>query len=300
MVSSPHEAQHRIFQENPTLFTSAFRALGVPFPEPVAVSLMDTDLTELRPIERHVDTLLRIDVVGGSCYLLAIEAQGRKDPEKRSSWAYYLAHLYAKFRYPPVLLVVCRDKGTAEWAAEPIRIGLEKHPSLAVFPLVLGPHNVPAVTDAARAAEDIPMAVFSAITHGNDQDIAAILEALAVALRTTDADAAAVFAEFTEAGLGDTPARKIWRDLMSTSLSHFHGIVAESFRKEGRQEGREEGREEGVAKERALSVLRVLDHRGVAVDEAVRERIGSCRDLRVLDVWVDRAFTVKTTDELFA
>ncbi|MFF4662087.1 hypothetical protein [Streptomyces sp. NPDC001279] len=87
---------------------------------------------------------------------------------------------------------------------------------------------------------------------------------------------------------------------MSTSLSHFHGIVAESFRKEGRQEGREEGREEGVAKERALSVLRVLDHRGVAVDEAVRERIGSCRDLRVLDVWVDRAFTVKTIDELFA
>ncbi|WP_242434148.1 MULTISPECIES: hypothetical protein [unclassified Streptomyces] len=152
------------------------------------------------------------------------------------------------------------------------------------------------MTDAAQAAEDIPMAVFSAITHGNDQDIAAILEALAVALRTTDADAAAVFAEFTEAGLGDTPARKIWRDLMSTSLSHLHGIVAESFRKEGR----EEGREEGVARERALSVLRVLDHRGVAVDEAVRERIGSCRDLRALDVWVDRAFTVKTTDEPFA
>lgn len=60
-----------------------------------------------------------------------------------SSWTYYLDHLYAKFRYPPVLLVVCRDKGTAEWAAEPIRIGLEKHPSLAVFPLVRGPPNSP-------------------------------------------------------------------------------------------------------------------------------------------------------------
>ncbi|MFD7071487.1 hypothetical protein ACFV97_30145 [Streptomyces sp. NPDC059913] len=295
MVSSPHEAQHRIFQENPTLFTSAFEALGVPFPEPVAVSLMDTDLTEMRPVERHVDTLLRIDVVGGGCYVLAIEAQGRKDPEKRSSWAYYLAHLYAKFRYPPVLLVVCRDKATAEWAAEPIRIGLEKHPSLAVFPLVLGPHNVPVVTDAARAAADIPMAVFSAITHGNDQDIAAILEALAVALRATDADAAAIFAEFTEAGLGDTQAREIWRNLMSTSLSHFRGIVAESFR----DEGREEGREEGIAKERSLSVLRMLDRRGVAVSDADRERIGACRDLATLDLWVDRAFTVKTTDDLF-
>ncbi|MFD5982879.1 hypothetical protein [Streptomyces cyaneofuscatus] len=90
--------------------------------------------------------------------------------------------LYAKFRYPPVLLIVCRDKGTAEWAAEPIRIGLEKHPSLAVFPLVLGPHNVPMITDAARAADDLPMAVFSAITHSHDHDIAAILDALAEAL----------------------------------------------------------------------------------------------------------------------
>ncbi|MGW3090134.1 hypothetical protein [Streptomyces sp. NPDC001108] len=78
---------------------------------------------------------------------------------------------------------------------------------------------------------------------------------------------------------------------MSTSLSHFRGIVAESFR--------DEGREEGIAKERSLSVLRMLDRRGVAVSEADRERIGACRDLPTLDLWVDRAFTVKTTDDLF-
>ncbi|MFJ4965809.1 hypothetical protein ACIP6P_25760 [Streptomyces sp. NPDC088729] len=287
MVSSPHEAHHRIFQENPGLFTSAFRALGIPFPDPVAVSLMDTDLTEIRPLERHVDTLLRVDIAGGDCFLLAIEAQGKKDLDKKSSWAYYLAHLYAKFRYPPVLLVVCRDKGTAEWAAEPIRIGLEKHPSLAVYPLVLGPHNVPAVTDAARAAEDIPMAVFSAITHGNDHDIAAILEALAVALKTTDADAAAVFAEFTEAGLGATPAREIWRNLMGTGLSHFRGIVAETFRDEGRVEGRVE------------DILRILAVRGVAVPESARQRISACADLQVLDVWFERAVTAETADALF-
>ncbi|MEU0159315.1 hypothetical protein ABZ154_10850 [Streptomyces sp. NPDC006261] len=81
MVSSPHEAHHRIFQENPGLFASAFRTLGIPFPEPVAVSLMDTDLTEIRPLERHVDTLLRIELAGGDCLLLAIEAQGKKDPD---------------------------------------------------------------------------------------------------------------------------------------------------------------------------------------------------------------------------
>ncbi|MER5747269.1 hypothetical protein ABT097_28865 [Streptomyces sp. NPDC002225] len=82
---------------------------------------------------------------------------------------------------------------------------------------------------------------------------------------------------------------------MSTSLSHFRGIVAESFR----DEGREEGREEGIAKERSLSVLRMLDRRGVAVSDADRERIGACRDLATLDLRGDRAFTVKTTDDLF-
>ncbi|WP_348650865.1 hypothetical protein AAGT00_20695 [Streptomyces cavourensis] len=49
---------------------------------------MDTDLTEIRPVERHVDTLLRIDLAGGDGLLLAIEARGRKDPDKRSSWVY--------------------------------------------------------------------------------------------------------------------------------------------------------------------------------------------------------------------
>ncbi|RDV53147.1 hypothetical protein DDV98_05750 [Streptomyces sp. IB2014 011-12] len=53
MVSSPHEAHQRIFQEHPGLFASAFRALGIPFPEPVAVSLMDTELTEIRPLEPY-------------------------------------------------------------------------------------------------------------------------------------------------------------------------------------------------------------------------------------------------------
>jgi len=174
MVSSPHEAHHRIFQEHPGLFASAFRTLGIPFPEPVAVSLMDTDLTKIRPLERHVDTLLRIELAGGDCLLLAIEAQGKKDPDKRSSWAYYLAHLYAKFRYPCVLLVVCRDKGTAEWAAEPIRIGLENHPSLVAYPLVLGPHNVPMVTDAVGSANRCALYPRDAHRMRNSEDLCAL------------------------------------------------------------------------------------------------------------------------------
>lgn len=124
MVSSSHEAMHRIFQEDPGIFARTFRTLGIPFPAPTAVSLLPTDLTEIQPLERRVDSLLRIDTADGSSYLLAVEAQGKKDPDKPGNWAYYLAHLYAKYRLPPVLLITCQDPGTAHWAGSPIIIGL--------------------------------------------------------------------------------------------------------------------------------------------------------------------------------
>ncbi|MGW7226746.1 hypothetical protein [Streptomyces cyaneofuscatus] len=106
-----------------------------------------------------------------------------------------------------------------------------------------------------------------------------------------DADAAAVFAEFTEVGLGATRARDIWRNLMGTGLSHFRGIVAESFRDEARIEGRVEGRAEDI--------LRILTVRGVSVPDEARQRVTACTDLAVLDVWFERAITAPTADAVF-
>ncbi|MGC5361458.1 hypothetical protein ACPXCE_07140, partial [Streptomyces sp. DT24] len=192
MVNSSHEAMHRIFQEDPGIFTRTFRSLGVSFPDPVAVSLLPTDLTELKPLERRLDTLLRVDTAEGGGYLLAVEAQGRRDVAKESSWAYYLAHLRAKYGLGPVLLVVCQDEATALWAQGPFRIGPPQWPSLLVRPLVLGPHNVPVVTDASVAARDVPLAAFSAITHGKKPNAPAILHALATALKSVDEETATI------------------------------------------------------------------------------------------------------------
>ncbi|MGX1909827.1 hypothetical protein ACWIID_13295 [Streptomyces phaeochromogenes] len=52
---------HRIFQEDPGAFARTFPALDLPFPDPVSVSLMPTDLTEIKPLERRVDTLLKLE-----------------------------------------------------------------------------------------------------------------------------------------------------------------------------------------------------------------------------------------------
>ncbi|MFI1182826.1 hypothetical protein ACH4UT_25195 [Streptomyces sp. NPDC020799] len=79
MVTSRHEASHRIFQERPELLAPVFRLLGVPLPAKATVEVLTADVTEIRPLERRVDSVLRIEPADGGDgpgFLLAIEAQG--------------------------------------------------------------------------------------------------------------------------------------------------------------------------------------------------------------------------------
>jgi hypothetical protein len=294
MVSSPHDAMHRIFREDPGLLARVLPRAGISFPEYTSIDLLDTDLTEIKPMERRVDSIFRVHVpddAGG--FLLAVESQGKPDPDKRNSWTYYLAHMHAKYRLPPILVVLCRDKVTAAWAAEPIRIGRRFHTSMLVFPLVLGPGNLSAITDPDEAAEDVPLAVFSAFAHAKDPGLPAILEALAAALAGRD-EGSDDWAEYVEIGLGDGPARDLWRQLMATYTPNFPGsgtIVEEAWLA---------GRAKGEAKGRAEAILHVLGARGIEISGVVRGRVMDCTDLDVLGAWLGRSLSVTSAEELFA
>lgn len=307
---------HRIFREEPGLFARLLPRAGISFPEYLSIDPLDTDLTEIKPVERRVDSIFRVQVAddeGG--FLLAVESQGKPDPDKRNSWTYYLAHLYAKYRLPPILVVLCRDKATAAWAAEPIRIGRRFHTSMLVFPLVLGPGNLSVITDPDEVAEDVPLAVFSAFAHAKDPGVPAILEALAAVLERkvkSKADAetdegggvgidSVDWAEYVDIGLGDGPARELWRQLMATWTPNFpgSGTVVEEAWLAGRAKGEAKGRAEGEAKGRAEDILRILGRRGVEVSDSVRERVSACADLDVLSGWLDRSLSVASAEELF-
>ncbi|CAL9486546.1 hypothetical protein [Streptomyces sp. enrichment culture] len=294
MVSSSHETLHRIFQEDPGLFVRAVKGVGVTFADPVAAVPFPTDLTENRPVERRVDTLLRLETGDGARFLLAVESQGKPDSDKPASWAYYLSHLHAKYRLPPLLLVVCADRRTADWASRHVDIGPVQWPSLTVRPLVLGPDSLPVINTPDEAARDIPLTVLSAAVHRRDPDAGAILKALATALKDLSADdesTASKFIELTEQGLGTTPAANLWRQIMAADLSFFQSQTAQNLRAEGR--------EEGVAATRAEDILLLLGDRGVEVPEEARERILGCQDLGVLGVWFRRAITAVSVAEVF-
>ncbi|MEV5507355.1 hypothetical protein [Streptomyces orinoci] len=292
MVTSRHEASHRIFQERPELLRPVFQILGVPYPAEAGVEALTPDTTEIRPLERRVDSVLRIKPPDGGGFLLAIEAQGRRDEDKAVNWAYYLSHLKAKYQRPALLLVVCQDKATATWASGPFELGTKDWTALSLHPLVLSPGNVPEILDQEEAAKDPTLATFSALTHGRSPNLPAILEALARALGTADPQTVKYCSELLEIGLGDTPARETWRMLMPGTFFPGRGtLIEESF---------EEGREEGRAEERARLVLVALERRGISASPEVRQRVTECKDLDTLQIWLDRAFSVATADELFA
>ncbi len=56
---------------------------------------------------------------------------------------------------------------------------------------------------------------------------------------------------------------------------------------------------EGEAKGRAEAILGVLDARGIAVSNEVRERVNASSDLDELDRWVRRAAKVDSAEDLF-
>ncbi|GAA1012672.1 MULTISPECIES: hypothetical protein [Streptomyces] len=287
MVSSPHEAMHRIFQEHPGLFSGVSEVLGIGFPPLTSVTVLPNDLTETSPVERRVDTLLRLETENDEPLLLAVEAQGRKDPDKPAGWAYYASYLLTKYRLQPMLLVVCQDRATAEWAAREVSFGPRQWPLLTLRPLVAGPHNMPVITDPAEVRKDLALATLAAITHVAHPDIGAILKSMTTVLRETPQDIANPIVELVAQGLGKLPAAHLWRKLVAVDLSFYTSPLSEELRAEGE------------ARRAAEDVLAILEVRGIDIPEAVRERITTCGDPEILRHWLRRAVTAPTAEAIF-
>ena len=303
MVTPQHEAMHRIFQRDRELFVRTMRhVFHEDVPVPREVSILDTDMTEARPHMRRGDSVLLAELLvegKDDKYVVIVESQMRPDKEKGRRWPYYIAYLHDKYECPVILLVVCNDAVTAEWARTPIAIGLGELTSMIVFAWVVGPDNLSPIMDPVEAKEDVGLAVLAAITNSRSGRIGDILEALAEALDTIDTSTAGVLAELAEAGLADTDGLPIWRALMTTSTYPYVSHLRSQGRAEGRVEGLAEGRVEGRAEARAEAVVQVLAARQVEIPDADRERILACRDDDTLTAWLSKAAVIRGISELF-
>lgn len=296
MPSRLHEVLIELFRHEPTLVAELLAdALQVAVPAYLRADLARTDLNDLVPTEFRADAVVVLTGEGDAPVLAVIvEAQLGRDGGKQWSWPVYLTTLRARLLCPVVLLVVCSDAGVARWCAAPIVLG---HPGLVLAPLVLGPDQIPAVTDPGEAARTPEVAVLSAMAHGAGPDSHAVLEALVSALQTIDFDHAMLYSVAVQTVL-PMAARQYLEGLMVTLNVNYRDettFVGRYFTR-----GYAEGEAAGKAEGRADAVLTVLAARGVDVPADARARITACTDLDQLDTWVVRAGTVTTVDELFA
>jgi hypothetical protein len=282
MPKLPHEALHQVFRESPNLFADTIqRVCQVDFPEIVEAEVIDTDLTEVRPIVRRPDTVLKAETADGP-QILIVEAQTKEEPSKIRSWAYYLSYLENKYRMPATLLITTPSAATARWARGPLLLGPPGFPCMEVRPFVAGPDNVPFITDLEEALEDVDFTVLSALTHRLNPDIDKALKSLAAAIDTLGPEASAIWADLTEIGL-EGCAQDLWRKIMQTMQYKFGSQLAQH----------------SVAEAEARIILKFLEMRGIPVSEGARQRIEDCTDLEMLEAWVMRAPSVATVEELF-
>jgi hypothetical protein len=329
MVTPQHEASHRIFQGGPELMSSVFGVLGMPLSKKTVVEVLSPDVTEIRPVERRIDSLLRVSQGedGKDTFMLAIEAQMRPDKDKAVSWAYYLSYLKSKYGCPALLLVICQDKATAEWARGPLHLGRGDWNALTVRPLVVSPLNIPVIADATIAARNLALAAFSAMTHARREDIRTILVALATAMTELDEKTVDYYSEILEVGLGNAQARSIWRELLRSPIFFpGRGTLREEWvleaKAEGKAEGRAEGKAEGLVEglqkgieqgrqeglQQGLESARladqrhlidVLQNRDVKVSGEACARIMACMDVPTLERWIKRAWKVDAAEDIF-
>lgn len=176
-----------------------------------------------------------------------------------------------------MLLVVCSDTRTAARCATPIPLG---HPGFVLTPLVLGPDQVPVVTDAEQAGHSPALAVLSAMSHGNHPERNRILEALMSAL--VDDDHREMYADVVLA-VRPAAARRYLEKLMRTGTYEYKSDFARRYFGQGE----------------AKAVLGFLAARGIDIPDDARARITECTDIEQLDTWVRRAATATSIQDLF-
>jgi hypothetical protein len=288
MPSHLHEMLVEMFRDRPVLAAELLAGpLGIKVPTFQEAHVSPSELNDVTPTEYRAD--LVVSFTDGETVVLAVvlEAQLRKDRRKRRSWPAYVATLYARLGCPVVLLVMAPSARVAKWCAMPIRVG---EPNFVLTPLAVGPRQIPAVTDPALAAENPELAVLSTLAHGDMPDRESIFRVFWAAMNALDPVHANLYADVVLARL--PVATQKYLEVLMTSVPHIYDSdFARRYYGRGRAAGKAEGK--------VASVLAVLDARGLAVSEEMRDQISRCTDVDQLDGWIRRAATATTSDELF-
>jgi hypothetical protein len=291
MPSMLHESIVTLFRNRPTLAAELLVRVGVPVPYVSEARVDEPDLTQVIPTEYRADlVVVHGESVDGVA--VVVEVQLAQDTDKPYVWPLYQAALRAKLRRPTCVLVVTDDKAVARWAATPVATG---QPGVSFAPVVVLAPSLPwiAPDQVPRAPE---LALLVVIAHPDEERSGDLAWAAIESVARVDGTRAALYHDIVLAHLG-AAARARLEALMGFGNYRPQSDFGKKWFAEGEAEGRLEGKVEGKLEGKIESVLRVLIGRGLALNQAQKDRILACRDLAMLDRWLQQALTATSTDE---
>ncbi len=164
----------------------------------------------------------------------------------------------------------------AAWCAEPIAWCVGQ----TFAPIVVGPAEVPEITDLQHAESNLELATISALAHPRAEVLGAVFAALE---RAADRPLAALYTDIIVASAED--AREYWETIMHPDHKYeFRGFMFEGLAQRFKDLGREEGREDALRR----SLLELAVDKFGPLDDASRRAIESAR-APVLARWMRRS-----------
>lgn len=209
MPSLQHEVTIEFFRNRPQLARQLLCSNSqMDLPEYEA-RFDSADLSQVQPTEYRADGVVTLTCPtdGSAALSIVVEIQRQIQERKRYTWPAYLTTLRARLECPVYLLVLSHDKATATWCAQPIDLGAG-----TILPRVVGPAEVPWITDVQDAEANPELAVLSVMAHGLDPDFrraAAVASAARQAIIHLDDEKAVLYLDLILASLSEAARQEL-------------------------------------------------------------------------------------------
>jgi hypothetical protein len=236
---------------------------------------------------------------------VVLEIQLKHDRLKLVSWVVYRAGVRSRHRCRGWTLVISTEADVRRRARELF----EHEPELV--PLIVEPDLIPQIVDFSQARREPELAILSAVMHARSETAVACGRAAMVAVFAVPREHQQCYLDLVSACLTEDQMAEAAQQLPPEVEYELSQMELESYayakgRKDGRKTGVEEGREEGTreALQAACTALlarlcATLTERGIELDWAARARLDRCQDLEQLSIWLVRAATATSADDLF-
>ncbi|MDX6741317.1 hypothetical protein [Actinocorallia sp. A-T 12471] len=287
MPSPHHDSLNAVFRKRPALALEMLHDLCGVHISPNALARVESNDFNSRPSDDFKpDTVITVGPPQAPEHGVIVEIQQTPIEAKRVQLARYAAAMWVQIRRPVHVLLFAPDDKTADYYATPVQTSL---PGYTFRAHTVGPARLPVITDPAEAADHIEIAMFSVQAHG--QTHPNTINAFTEALKKFPQEQSEAYANFCW-NISSTAVRTTLEAVMKNATEFpLSARIIDEARPEIIAEARPEIEAEAV--------LTVLKARGVAVDDAARERVLGCTDLATLRGWLQASATATSVDDLF-